>query len=100
MYGQFFSWLQRFLQRFQITPIKMAKAELKDAELAHLQSISMAEYAALRMQTHKLTATYHKVRAERLRDYLRDHVRDAEEDPGDRVSIVQAMFPSKHILGD
>lgn len=100
MYGQSLSWLQRFLQRFQITPIQMAKAELKDAELAHLQSISMAEYADLRMQTHKLTANYHKARAERLRDYLRDHAHDAEEDPGHRVSIVQAMFPGEHILGN
>lgn len=97
MYGQSLSWLQRFLQRFQITPIQMAKAELKDAELAHLQSISMAEYADLRMQTHKLTAEYHDGRAERLRQYLQDHDRDTIDAP--KVSIVQAMFPGEHHTG-
>lgn len=96
MYGQSLTWFQRFVQRFQITPIQMAKAELKDAELAHLQSISMAEYADLRMQTHKLTAEYHDGRAKRLRQYL-DHDRDAVDAP--KVSIVQAMFPGEHHPG-
>jgi hypothetical protein len=98
MYGTHLTWFQRFLQRFQITPVQMAKAELKDAELAALQSVSMAEYADLRMQTHKLTADYHEGRAERLREYLKNHDRDEDEERP-RVSIVQAMFPGEHHPG-
>lgn len=70
MYGDKISWLQRFMQRFQPTPITMAKAELKDAQLAALQSQSMAEYAELRKQIHDLTTQYHHGRIDRLRAFL------------------------------
>jgi hypothetical protein len=99
MYGQSLSWFQRFLQRFQATPIQMAKAELKDAELAHLQCISMAEYADLRMKTHKLTADYHAARAERLAEYLAENDRDFDDDMDLRVPLVEAMLPGQHLPG-
>lgn len=70
MYGDKLSWFQRFMQRFQPTPEVMAMAELKDAELAALQSESMAEYAALRVSIHNLTAAYHKARMVRLSGYI------------------------------
>jgi hypothetical protein len=70
MYGQTLSWWERFLQRFQPTPMKLAHAELKQAELAELQAQSMAEYAALRVQIHKLTAEYHHNRIIRLKQFL------------------------------
>ncbi len=70
MYGQPLSWFQRFMQRFQSTPIQTVKAELKDAQLAALQSQSMAEYAALRVQIHSLTTTYHENRENRLQQFV------------------------------
>lgn len=88
MYGQPLTWWQRFSQRFMPTPLNMAKAELKDAELAHLQSISMAEYADLRMQTHKLTADYHNNRAGRLRAYVEKHDR----------SLAEPLYPEASVL--
>lgn len=88
MYGQPLSWFQRFMQRFQATPIQMAQAELKDAELAALQCISMAEYADLCMQKHQLTADYHEARADRLREYLQNKDRSHIEVKSARRVIV------------
>lgn len=73
MYGDKITWFQRFMQRFQPTPIQMVKAELKDAQLAALQSQSMAEYAALRVQIHNLTTIYHEGRVTRLQNFVDTH---------------------------
>lgn len=70
MYGQQLSWFQRLMQRFHPSPEQMAEAELKEARLAELQSKSEAEYAALRMQMHNLTAEYHAGRICRLECFL------------------------------
>lgn len=91
MYGQKLTKFQRFMQRFQLTPIQVVAGELRDAELAHLQSVSMAEYADLRMQTHKLTADYHDARADRLRQYLQDHDPEAQDAEGSSFSLIEAM---------
>jgi hypothetical protein len=72
MYGETLGWFARFMQRFEPTPIQLVKAELKDAELSVLASQSKAEYAALRVQIHKLTAEYHQGRISRLRGFLGD----------------------------
>lgn len=73
MYGEHLNWFQRFLQRFQPTPIDVVKAELKDAELSAIMSESQAEFAALSVEIHKLTTVYHKNRAARLRDFVFTH---------------------------
>lgn len=91
MYGEHISWFHRFLQLFQPSVVTVVRAELKDAELAHLHAISKAEYAALRTQTHKLTAEYHAKRAERLQAYLQanDHSIAAALDT--KLNILDAM---------
>jgi hypothetical protein len=70
MYGESLNWFQRFMQRFQPTPIEMAEAELKDAELAALHMEGKAEYAVLRVKIYNLTAEYHKGRIQRLKEFL------------------------------
>lgn len=73
MYGEHLNWFQRFLQRFQPTPISVVKAELKDAELSAIMSESQAEFAALSVEIHKLTTIYHQNRANRLRMFVNNY---------------------------
>ena len=70
MYGDQLGWWSRFMQRFMPSPIEMVTAELKDAEMAALASQSKAEYAALRVKIHSLTAQYHSDRVLRLKAFL------------------------------
>jgi hypothetical protein len=70
MYGETPGFFSRLTQRFQPTPTQVVTAELKDAELAALSSQSEAEYAALRVKIHTLTAEYHNARALRLKAFL------------------------------
>lgn len=86
MYGEKLTRFERFMLRFAPEPIEVVKAELKQAQLAQLQSISQAEYADLRMQMHKLTADYHGNRADRMKQFIADVEYDpntvAEPTPG------------------
>lgn len=84
MYGEQMGWLSRFMQRFQATPIEIVQAELKDAELAALASQSKAEYAALRVQIHTLTAEYHSNRVQRLRAFIKAHIRHETDHGSDQ----------------
>ena len=70
MYGEQIGWFARFMQRFQPTPIEIVKAELLDAKILVLQSQSQAEFAALRVKIHALTAQYHSDRIERLQAFV------------------------------
>jgi len=85
MYGEKITWLQRFLQRFQPSPMEVVQAELKDAELAALQSQSMAEYAALSVQIHNLKVAYHEGRVDRLRAFIITHTPADDLQPSLRI---------------
>ena len=72
MYGEQMTRWQRFMQRFQLSPVDVVEAELKDAQVAALQAISKSEYATLRANIYSLTAKYHHERSVRLLDFLTD----------------------------
>lgn len=92
MYGDKLTRYQRFMQRFQPTPLTLVKAELKDAEIAALHSQSMAEYAALRVKIHDLTTDYHKDRVDRLSRFVKQH--SDEDDIQPSLRIVDGYSPA------
>jgi len=87
MYGDQPGWFARFMQRFMPSPMEVVKAELLDAKIAVLQSQSQAEYAALRVQIHALTAKYHSDRIVRLQSFV-----DANSEPDAFVVTLNHQF--------
>lgn len=92
MYGEQISWFARFMQRFQSTPVTIVKAELKEAELAALQSKSNAEYAALNVKIHTLTAEFHEGRVERFKEFLSGNMEDGKPQPVVQIAPAYAGF--------